>query len=89
MLNSAFAWSTVAWIWIVGSIFGGFALSAAIARAGKKIAAASVPLWLFAPVALASTSPGGQLSWIDTGIILAFAALLAAVTWGYTRGCEP
>jgi hypothetical protein len=86
--DPAYAWSTVAWICIVGSIFVGFAVSAFIAKRGRPVIAATVPLWLFAPTALASTMLDGIFSWTGVCIIAGLALAFAALTWGSLKGWD-
>lgn len=76
---------TAAWLGAICSVYGGFLLSGKLARLGKPLLAASVPLWVFAPTTTLLQLWGGSVSKTDVFAIFGFAFLLALVTWGYVR----
>ena len=91
MADHSINWAaTFTWLTAVSSIYVGFALSAKLAKSGQRLLAATVPMWLFAPVTLLLQLWGGGASSVTTWPIFGFAVVLSFVTWGgmrEARGC--
>lgn len=77
--------ATFAWLAAICSVYLGFVLSGKLARSGKRLLAATVPIWVFMPTTLLLQFWQGGVSGADIWAIVGFAGVLALVTWGHMR----
>jgi hypothetical protein len=76
----------IAWLATVGSIFLALVVSAWMIRKGKSAtAAASVPFWIFLPVAIVFRVRGAEVDPMSFVIILGIACVFALVIYAHFR----